>query len=138
MRVDRERYEKENFYLVDVDQKRIVIYVHASAEPTFLFQCPQSVATMIPWEVMHKVVHTNPMTAQLHFEFTRDPVLPQWYSQKRVCHVDSVEVIPAQGKRALFSYKVLVFSFRFGDIITVYKALVNNFLSQIWSYQRRI
>ena len=52
---------------------------------------------MQPWEVLYKVIHRNPTSVQIHFEFADGLVLPQWYSQKRVCHIDEVVVLPVQG-----------------------------------------
>ena len=104
MGTDRERFEVENFYCIDVGGKRVVIYVHASSEPSFLFICPESVSKMLPWEIIMKKVHSKPETVQLHFEFNSELVLPQWYSEKRVCRVDDIQVFPFQGKFRKFSF----------------------------------
>ena len=95
--VDRERFEVETFGLVDIQLRRIVYYIYPNREVYFLFICPTSVGDKCPWEVHMKLVHKSPSTYQCHFEFTGNPILPDWYSRRRVSHVDRISVVPIQG-----------------------------------------
>ena len=98
MLVDYERFEIGQFGVIDIQLDRMVYYVLPSREPFFLFLTPPSVSQKTPWEVVLKLVHLNPMTYQLHFEFTDNPMLPNWYSQRRVSKVEKTHVLPLQGK----------------------------------------
>ena len=94
---DQERFEPETFGLVDIQLRRIVYYIYPSRELQFLFICPNSVGDKTPWEVHMKAIHTAPYSWQCHFEFTGNPILPDWYSKRRVSHVETVTVVPMQG-----------------------------------------
>ena len=87
-----------SFVVVDVDEKRVIIYILESREVVFLFICPDRVKSKIPWECLFKSVHGDPTTFQLHFEFCKDPILPQWFDMKRVAKVEKTEFIKLMGK----------------------------------------
>ena len=107
--MDFERFEPESFGVADINLDRIVYYVLPSREPFFLFLTPPSVGSKVPWEVVFKAVHLEPMTYQLHFEFTNDIILPNWYNQKRVSKVERVHVLPLQGN---FIFSVVIRHFK--------------------------
>ena len=98
VRSDTERFDETSFCLVDVEQKRLVIYVTESREPFFLFIVPSHLKEKSPWEVLFKSCHSAPLTLQIHFEFVTDPILPNWYEQKRLCPVKKSNVLPIMGK----------------------------------------
>ena len=83
---------------MDVDQKRLVLYVTESREPFFIFVVPSYLKDKSPWEVLFKSCHSSPLTLQIHFEFVHDPILPNWYEQKRLCPVKRSNVLPLMGK----------------------------------------
>lgn len=87
VRSDTERFDASSFCLVDIGQKRLVFYVTESREPFFIFIVPSHLREKSPWEVLFKSCHSTPLTLQIHFEFVSDPILPNWYEQKRLCPV---------------------------------------------------
>lgn len=108
VRSDKERFDESSFCLVDVDQKRLVIYVTESREPFFLFIVPSHLKEKSPWEVLFKSCHSTPLTLQVHFEFVADPILPNWYEQKRLCSVKKSNVLPLMGKNHKLQLDVLL------------------------------
>ena len=101
---DTERYEPKSFCMADVDMCRVVFYVYESREPYFLFVTPLSLEKKLPWEVHFKRVHRDPDSYQVHFEFTSDIVLPDWYNQRRVSKVDVVHLRPVAGNYFISFY----------------------------------
>ena len=94
---DKERFDVTSFVVVDVDGVKIIIYILESREIVFLIRCPERMKDKCPWEVIFKSVHGEPQTFQVHFEFTSNPILPDWYNVKRSTKVKRTEFMHMQG-----------------------------------------
>ena len=101
---DTERFDIGSFIVADVDGARIAAYIMPSRECYFLGKLPRSVVHRMPWEILFKPVFPEKNLYQCHLEFIDSHLLPNWYEQRQVSHVEKATIIPIQGMLLFFFY----------------------------------